>query len=205
MIRVRLLIRLEQPIIVEGKYDKIALENVVDALIIVTDGFRIFKDKEKCEMIRRLSKKGIIIMTDSDSAGSVIRGYIKKIVGQCEIYNVYVPRLIGKEKRKTQPSKEGVLGVEGICKEELIKALERCGVTNKKTDALRPKISKLDMYEAGLSGNADSSLRRKELLEKLELPSNLSPNAMLDVLNNMMTVEEFFKVVRECRESQIKS
>lgn len=202
----RRLIRLDAPIIVEGKYDKIALENIVDGLIITTDGFGIFKNREKCDMIRRLSKEnGVIIMTDSDSAGSVIRGYIKKIVGECEIYNVYIPCLKGKERRKSKPSKEGLLGVEGISKQELLKALERVGLTNKNSKATKNKISKTDMFEAGLSGNFDSALKRKQVLKFLDLPQSLSSNAMLDVLNNLLTVEQFYEVVKRCQENQTKS
>lgn len=200
------MIKLDAPIIVEGKYDKIALENVVDGLIIPTDGFGIFKNKEKCDMIRRLSKEnGVIIMTDSDSAGSVIRGYIKKIVGECEIYNVYVPGIKGKERRKAKPSKEGLLGVEGISKQELLKALERVGLTNKDSKATKSKISKTDMFEAGLSGSTDSALKRKQVLKALDLPLFLSSNAMLDVLNNLLTVEQFYEVVKRCQENQTKS
>ena len=111
----RRLIRLDRPVIVEGKYDKIALKNIVDALIITTDGFGIFKNKEKCDLIRHLARKnGVIILTDSDSAGAIIRSYIKKIVSDCEIINVYVPELRGKEKRKAKPSKSGLIGVEGM-------------------------------------------------------------------------------------------
>ncbi len=189
------MIKVKQLIIVEGKYDKIALENVIDGLIIPTDGFAIFKNKEKCEMIRRLSREnGLIIMTDSDSAGSVIRGYIKKIVGDAEIINIYVPRLEGKEKRKTKAGKEGILGVEGMSREIISEALLRSGVKSHAAVKNGRKITKTDMFEAGLSGCAGSSDRRKKLLKYLSLPQGLSPNAMLDVINNILSFEEFSEI-----------
>lgn len=187
----RRLIRLDRPVIVEGKYDKIALENVVDALIITTDGFGIFKNREKCDLIRRLARKnGVIIMTDSDSAGAVIRSYIKKIISDCEIINVYVPELRGKEKRKARPSKSGLIGVEGMSPEIIEEALKRSGVFSVKKENGR-KITKTDMFVLGLSGREDSSLKRKDFLRFLGLPESLSSSAMLDVLNNMLTADEF--------------
>lgn len=189
------MIKLAKPVIVEGKYDKITLENVIDALIICTDGFRIFKNKEKCDMIRKLAQKdGIIIMTDSDHAGAQIRAYIKKIVGDCEIINVYVPCLKGKEKRKTSPSKEGFIGVEGMTPETIRKALEKSGVTSVNTDRSFKKITKTDLFCLGLSGGEQSRKKRRTLLKKIGLPEDLSPNAMLDVLNNMYTAAEFLEV-----------
>ncbi|MBQ9977265.1 MAG: DUF4093 domain-containing protein [Clostridia bacterium] len=191
------MIKLKQTVIVEGKYDKITLENIIDALIIKTDGFGIFKDKEKCALIRKTGEKnGIIIMTDSDSAGSVIRGYIKKIASNCEIINVYVPCLKGKEKRKASPSKEGILGVEGMSREVILKALEKSGVLAEESSEIKEKITKTDMFEFGLSGTENSADNRKKLLKELELPENLSPNALLDVLNNFYSREEFFEVMK---------
>ena len=191
------MIKLNRPVIVEGKYDKITLENVIDALIIVTDGFRIFKDKEKCDMIRRLAQKnGIIIMTDSDSAGALIRSYIKKIVGNAEIINVYVPCLKGKERRKSSCSKEGFLGVEGMDTDTIRKCLERSGVLSESPNKTGRKITKNDMFLLGLSGGENSAQKRKALLKQLELPESLSPSAMLDVINNLYTYEEFCEVVK---------
>ena len=124
------MIKLKMPVIVEGKYDKITLNNVIDTLIIPTNGFSIFKDREKCELIRTFAKtKGVIVLTDSDSAGNMIRAHIKNICSGGKIYNVYIPQLKGKEKRKTSPSKEGFLGVEGISKEILCEAFLKSGVT----------------------------------------------------------------------------
>lgn len=185
------MIRLDRPVIVEGKYDKIALENVVDALIITTDGFGIFKNREKCDLIRQLARKnGVIIMTDSDSAGAVIRSYLKKIISDCKIVNVYVPELRGKERRKAKPSKSGLIGVEGMSPEIIEEALKRSGVFSVKKENGR-KITKTDMFVLGLSGREDSSLKRKDFLRFLGLPESLSSSAMLDVLNNMLTADEF--------------
>ncbi len=185
------MIKLDRPVIVEGKYDKITLQNVVDALIITTDGFGIFKNKEKCDLIRQMAKKnGVIIMTDSDSAGAVIRSYIKKIVSDCEIINVYVPELHGKEKRKDRPSKSGLIGVEGMTPEIIENALKKSGVFSSRTEERR-KITKADMFTFGLSGGENSKEKRKSFLRQLGLPESLSSSAMLDVLNNSFTFEEF--------------
>lgn len=193
------MIKLKMPIIVEGKYDKITLENVVDALIIPTNGFSIFKDKEKCELIRTFAgRDGIIVLTDSDSAGNMIRSYIKNIVGDGKIINVYIPQLIGKEKRKSTPSKEGFLGVEGISKEELKKALERGGVTDVAEVENKSPITKTDMFLYGLSGTQNASENRKKVLGKLDLPLNLSSNAMLDVINALLTKKEFEEMAQRC-------
>ncbi len=201
------MIKVDKPIIVEGKYDKITLENVVDALIISTDGFGIFRNKEKCRMIRDIAKKnnGIIIMTDSDDAGSQIRAYLKNIIGEIPIINVYVPSVKGKEKRKATKSKQGLLGVEGMSGDIILKALEKSGVTARNDLPPRSKITKTDMFEFGLSGCAESSVRRKKLLKFLELPETLSPNAMLDVLNNILERKEFFEVAEKCLKEQDKS
>lgn len=192
------MIKLNKPVIVEGKYDKITLENVIDGIIIPTDGFGIFKNKEKCDMIRMLAQKyGIIVLTDSDSAGNLIRAHIKNIASGADIINVYIPRIEGKEKRKAKGGKEGILGVEGMDTETLEKALIKSGVTVQKTDKKAPKITKTDMFIAGLSGNANSSQKRKALLKRLNLPENLSSSAMLDILNTLFSREEFSEVVNK--------
>ncbi len=194
------MIKITQPIIVEGKYDKITLCNVVDTLIITTNGFSLFRDKEKCALIRTLAKRdGVIVMTDSDSAGNLIRSHIKNIVDGGKIINVYVPMIKGKEKRKTTQSKEGLLGVEGMTAEIIEQALKNSGVLCRETHQNTPKITKTDMFLLGLSGGADSKQKRAELLEFLNLPSNLSPNALLDVVNTLFTKEEFLKAVEECQ------
>ncbi len=193
------MIKLYMPVIVEGKYDKITLENVIDTLIIPTNGFSIFKDKEKCALIRAFAEKeGIIVLTDSDSAGLMIRNHIKNIVGTGKIYNVYVPQLKGKEKRKASPSKEGILGVEGLSKEILEAAFLKSGITFEKVVQKRNLITKTDMFFYGLSGTLDACKNRKKLLDYLDLPINLSANAMLGVINTIFTPEEFKKAVLEC-------
>mgnify|MGYP002520432503 CR=1 FL=1 len=156
--------------------------------------------------IRALAQKyGVIVMTDSDSAGNMIRAYIKKIVGNSQIVNVYIPCLKGKEKRKTAYSKEGFLGVEGMTPEIIIEALHRSGVNSETTVEKKEKITKTHLFEAGLSGCADSSLNRKKLLRFLNLPENLSPNAMLDILNNIMDLKEFKEVTARCLKEEVKS
>lgn len=192
------MIKLNRAVIVEGKYDKIALENIIDTEIFTTDGFGIFKNKEKCELIRLVArKKGIIIMTDTDSSGAMIRSYLKKICADCDIINVYVPQLLGKEKRKSTPSKQGYLGVEGVGKDAILTALERSGVFSEEVLERQRKITKTDMFIAGLSGNDDSSYKRKSFAEFVSLPVGVSPNALLDALNAIYSYEEFIKVVEE--------
>lgn len=192
------MIRLEYPVIVEGKYDKITLENVIDATIIPTNGFSLFKDKEKCSMIRALAqKKGIIVLTDSDNAGNMIRAYIKKIAGDCRIINLYTPRISGKEKRKPHSGKEGILGVEGMETSLLEELFSQNGIDFSQEDAKTPKITKNDLYFLGLSGGENCTEKRKGLLKELGLPENLSSSAMLDVINTLYTPEKFREAVNK--------
>lgn len=201
------MIKLKEAIIVEGKYDKIKLSSIVDGLIITTDGFGIFKDKEKRELIKLLAKKrGIIILTDSDSAGFLIRSHIKGFVKEGEIKNVFVPDIFGKEKRKTAPSKEGKLGVEGISREILESALKKAGIANlqgqneeqnqgqnqgqDKQPQQRP-VTKTDLFEDGLSGGADSKAKRALLLSQLGLPRRMSTNTLLEAINALYSYEEY--------------
>lgn len=185
------------PIIVEGKYDKIALSNVVDTLIIQTNGFRIFKDREMCNLIKTLAERdGIIVMTDSDGAGKVIRNHIKNISSNGKVINIYIPQIIGKEKRKTSPSKEGFLGVEGIDKsvlEELLKEYTQNANANIKN------ITDLNMYEYGFSGGGQSKRKREMLCETLGLPKNLSKKQLLEVLNTLFTFEEFVALAEKIK------
>lgn len=191
------MIKIEQAIIVEGKYDKIKLSSIVNAVIIVTNGFGIFKDEEKLELIRYYARKtGIIILTDSDSAGFQIRNHIKGAVKNGKIYNVYIPDIMGKEKRKVKPSAEGKLGVEGIEKKIILKAFENAGITaSESSDNSIPEITKTDLYMLGLSGGNNSSILRKKLLAYLKLPSLLSANSMLEVLNTMMSYDELKEIM----------
>lgn len=190
------MIKLDIPIIVEGKYDKITLENIIDAPIFKTDGFGIFKNAEKRGLIRQLAeKKGIIVMTDSDSAGNLIRSHLKGIVGEEKIINVYIPQIKGKEKRKSVSSKEGYLGVEGMTEEAVLTALEKSGVFSGTGIKAKEKITKQQLFALGLSGNQNAKQKREEAAEKLGLPKGLSSNAFLDALNALYTYEEFFKAV----------
>ncbi|MBR4122932.1 MAG: DUF4093 domain-containing protein [Clostridia bacterium] len=202
------MISLKYPVIVEGKYDKITLENIVETLIISTNGFGIFKDREKCALIKGVAEKcgGIIVLTDSDSAGNLIRAHLKNIIGgNALIVNVYVPCVKGKEKRKDKASKEGFLGVEGMQKEVILSAFEKSGLLkNEKTNDDR-KITKTDMFLFGLSGKEDSVLKRKQLLEYLELPQNLSSNAALDIFNTYFSYTEFSEVIKKWQNAQTKS
>ena len=202
------MIKLSFPLIVEGKYDKITLGNVVDTLIITTNGFSVFRHKEKCELIKSVAEKcgGIIVMTDSDSAGNMIRAHLKNIIGsKAQIINVYVPRIEGKEKRKPKGSKEGILGVEGMQRQILIEALEKSGAINPKEHKDGRKITKTDMFLYGLSGCADATENRKSLLKYLELPQNLSSNATLDILNTYFSYEEFGEMIEKWQKKETKN
>ena len=179
------MIKINEAIIVEGKYDKIKLSSVVDAVIIVTNGFGIFKDTEKLELIRYYANKtGIIILTDSDSAGRKIRGYIKGAVGSSNVKNVYIPDVFGKEKRKVKPSAEGKLGVEGIDVKTLAAAFEKAGITALERSECSD-ITKLTLYELGLSGGQNSRELREKLQVRLGLPRLLSASALIEVLRTM--------------------
>ena len=193
------MIKLRQAVIVEGKYDKITLGNIIDATIIVTDGFGIFKDKGKCQYIKRLAQtNGIIIMTDSDAAGFMIRSYIKNICGNTDnIVNVYIPQLLGKEKRKDVFSKEGYLGVEGMSTDVIIECLKKSGITQSEFKEVTKKVSKGDLYSLGLSGGQNSAFLRKELCEFLDLPINLSSSAFLDAVNAIYGYDEFIEAVKK--------
>lgn len=192
------MIKLKQAVVVEGKYDKIKLSSLIDAVIIQTNGYGIFKDSDKLALIRYYAAKtGIIIMTDSDSAGFKIRNFIKGAVDKNDtVINVYIPDIFGKEKRKLKPSCEGKLGVEGVDKEIILEALAKAGVCAESSDNNSEKINKTDLFELGLSGGKNSSLLRKKLLAQLQLPELLSASAMLDVLNTMMDKEKLAEIVR---------
>ena len=177
------MIRIREAIIVEGRYDKNTLAQIVDAPILETSGFGIFHDSQRLALLRRLAEtRGIIVLTDSDGAGFVIRNYI--------------PDIAGKERRKRTASKEGKLGVEGMRPDVLLEALRRAGATieGEETPAAGARITKADLYTAGLTGGADSKAARQRLLAQLDLPEHLSTNALLEVLNALMTREEFQKL-----------
>lgn len=193
------MIKLDRPVIVEGKYDIIKLSNIIDALIIKTDGFGIFKDKEKQKLLRRLAgEKGIVVLTDSDSAGFLIRKFISSSVPADKITHVYIPDLYGKEKRKTEMSKEGKLGVEGIPEEIIIDAFRKAGVTCEQTESEdRRLITNIDLYECGLMGRENSKEKREILLRSLALPERMSTSSLIRILNTFVTYEEFIRKVKE--------
>lgn len=184
--------KLTEAVIVEGKYDKIKLSNILDAFIIETNGFAIFKDKSKLSFIKKLAKeRGIIILTDSDHAGFMIRNYISSGVPKEQIKNVYIPDIFGKEKRKDTPSKEGKLGVEGMTKEVILASLEKAGVSSTSSVCDNP-ITTVDFYDLGLTGGANSKAKRKAVCKALDLPEFLSTSSLISCINNFMTKEEFF-------------
>lgn len=192
----------EQVIVVEGKYDKIKLESIIDATIIVTNGYGIFKDKEKLELIRFYARnKGIIVLTDSDGAGFKIRGFLKGSVPEGSVKHVYIPDVFGKEKRKEKPSCEGKLGVEGIKKDLIIEAFRKAGISfTDDGDEIKTEknpVTRTDIYEAGLTGMPDSTERRRKFLRKLGLPERLSTTGMLEAVNTMMSSEEFHEMMRK--------
>ena len=193
------MIKIDKPIIVEGKYDIIKLSRIVDGLIIKTDGFGIFKDKEKQLLLRRLAgEKGIIVLTDSDSAGFLIRRFLKSSIPEDRITHVYIPDVYGKEKRKTQAGKEGKLGVEGISEAVLLEAFRKAGVICDETDAEeRRLITNIDLYEAGLMGRDNSKEKRVKLMKALALPERLSTSSLLKILNTFVTFEEFTEKLKE--------
>ncbi len=190
------MLKINLPIIVEGKYDKIKLSSFIDATIIPTDGFRIFKDKDKAALIKKLAEKeGIIVLTDSDSAGSIIRSYLKNIVGEDKIYNVFLPEIFGKERRKSTPSSEGLLGVEGIDRKVVEAALQRFFVDNKPKTEDSDKITKAFLMSVGLSGGENSKEKRNKLLIALGLPTAIAPNTLIRVLNDITTKEEIISIL----------
>ena len=189
-------LKISQAVVVEGKYDKIKLSSFIDGVIIVTNGFGIYKDKETAQLIRYYAKnQGIIILTDSDTAGFRIRGHIKSIVPDGKIINLYAPEIFGKEKRKDQPSKEGKLGVEGINAKILRQLFEQGGIESSLSEKEDP-VTNMDFYELGLNGQAGSSDMRKRLLEKLSLPTQLSSKALLEIVNSMFEKDEFYEFIK---------
>lgn len=181
-------IKISLPIIVEGKYDKIKLDSILDAKIVTTGGFGIFNSEEKKALIKRLSQNGVIVLCDSDGAGKVIRSHIQSMLPKDKVINIYIPKIEGKEKRKTVGSKEGTLGVEGI-DADILRDLFRKYESAQDSD--RTPITKRDFYLHGLSGGENSSQLRNQLAAKYSLPSGMSANALLDALNIISSLEEF--------------
>lgn len=189
------MVKVREAIVVEGRYDKNTLSQIVDAPIFETSGFGIMKDKAQLELLRRVAKKrGLIVFTDSDGAGFVIRNFLKSAIDGAYLKHAYIPDIPGKEKRKAAPGKEGKLGVEGMRPDIIVEALRRAGATIEgETEKKTGGLTKQDMMELGLSGGKDSSYLRKKLLARLELPEHMSSNAMLQALDLLFTKEELEK------------
>lgn len=192
------MLKIKEAIIVEGRYDKIKLKNLVDTTIIETNGFRVFSDKEKQLLIRKIAQtRGILVFTDSDSAGFVIRNFLRGAVDKSKIKHCYIPQINGKEKRKAHSSKEGFLGVEGVSDEVIIDAIRKSGATiiGEESQAQSGEITKSDLYRLGLTGRENSEKLRKALLKKLGMPSYLTTNAMLSAINCLYSLEELKNIV----------
>ena len=199
------MLRIREAVVVEGRYDKHALAGVVDAVIVPTDGFGIFRQRETLALIRRLAEqRGVILLTDPDGAGQVIRGYLKGALPPGRVKQAYVPQISGKERRKRRPGREGALGVEGMSPAVLEQALRRAGATVLGEDA--PAVSgapltKADLCAAGLAGGPDSAQKRQALLHRLDLPPHLSANALLEVLNALYDEAERRALLSEAAET----
>ena len=190
------MIPLEPVILVEGKYDQIKLSGIFDGLILTTEGFGIFKQPEKRALLRRLAReRGLLIFTDPDGAGFVIRNYLRGILSEGTVYHAYLPDLYGKEKRKAHASKEGKLGVEGVPEESIVEAVRNSGALDK-TPRPHGGITRAELYALGLSGGKDSAARRTRLLQALELPQQLSGKALLQVLNCVTDLEALQTLAR---------
>ena len=188
-------LKIDFPIIVEGKYDKIKISSIADACIIATDGFGVFKNSERLALIRELSKKSkIIVLTDSDGAGKVIRSHVTSAIPRDRLIQLYTPQVEGKERRKEHASKEGFLGVEGTETEILYKLLEPFA-SGKAEGAANEEITKADLYKAGMTGAPDSTEKRDELAVSLGLPKGMTPNALISALNVLLTKEKFLDMV----------
>lgn len=186
------MIKLRQAIVVEGRYDKNTLSQLVDAPIFETNGFGVMKNREMLDFLRRVAQtRGLIILTDSDGAGFVIRNFLKGALPKDKVLHAYIPDIYGKERRKTHAGKEGKLGVEGMTPEILRTALRNAGAQTEQTDAPTERITKTDLFLAGLSGGAGSAEKRARLQNELRLPAHLGANAFLDALNLLMSREEF--------------
>ena len=191
------MIKIREAIVVEGRYDKNTLSQIVDAPILETSGFGIFKDKKQMQLLRQVAeKRGLIVFTDSDGAGFVIRNHIKSAIPTQFLKHAYIPDIFGKERGKTAPGKEGKLGVEGMTREVILEALRRAGATIEGENVSQPQqITKQDLMALGLSGGKDSSAKRLALLRKLNLPEHMSANALLQALNLLYTLDELKEIL----------
>ncbi len=191
---------IREVIVVEGRYDKNALKQVVNATVVETGGFGVFNDKERISLLRRLAaERGLIVLTDSDGAGFVIRNFLKGAIPKAQIKHAYIPDIYGKERRKSAPGKEGKLGVEGMEPKILLEALERAGATFEDgvERETRTPVTKVDLYEMGLTGGRDSAARRALLLKKLSLPEHMTTNAMLEAVNILCGREKLVALMED--------
>lgn len=199
------MIRIKEAIIVEGRYDKNKLSQIVDAVILETSGFGVFNNSEKRALFNRIcNEKGVIIFTDSDSAGFLIRNHLKGILPKDKVKHAYIPQIQGKEKRKAVASKEGFLGVEGVDDKIIVEALKRAGATVSEGDSAlfdKGEITKLDFFDDGLSGKSNSAALRAEILKECNLPAHMSANAMLEALNILFTKEQYEDIVEKAKTS----
>lgn len=189
------MLKIKEAVLVEGRYDKNTLSQAVDTLILESSGFGIFNDREKLALLRRIAQaRGLIVLTDPDGAGFVIRNFIRSALDPALVKHAYVPDVYGRERRKSAPSKEGKLGVEGMPPEVLVQALLKAGATVDESPEreIREPITKADLYARGLSGRENSRQLRRKLLKQLELPERLTADGLLEVLNTLMSREEFF-------------
>ena len=191
------MVKIKEAIVVEGRYDKNTLSQILDAPILETSGFGIFKDKKQMALLRQVAcRRGLIVFTDSDGAGFVIRNHIKSAIEPRYLKHAYIPDIQGKERRKAAPGKEGKLGVEGMSAEIILEALRRAGATFEDgSNHARGTVTKQDLMELGLSGGKDSSAKRLALLKKLNMPEHMSANAMLQALNLLYSLEELTQLV----------
>ncbi len=191
------MIKIKEAILVEGRYDKNTLSQIVDAPILETNGFGIFKDKKRMALLRKVAQtRGLIVFTDSDGAGFVIRNHVKSAIPAKYLKHAYIPDIYGKERRKAAPGKEGKLGVEGMTRDVIMEALRNCGASIVGEEALSCNgITKQDMMQLGLSGGPDASQKRLWLLKRLDLPEHMSANAMLQAMNLLYSLEELTSVL----------
>lgn len=196
------MIHIREAIIVEGRYDVNKIKQLVDTVVIETGGFAIFNNKEKLAFIRRIAaERGILILTDSDGAGFVIRNYLRGAIPKEQIRHAYIPQISGKEKRKAKGSKEGILGVEGVPNDAILHALQQAGVECLPEKSDKPKITKADFYAWGLTGVPGSNEKRKKLLRALDLPSHMTANALLEFIN---AVADYEQVQREIEKLSLR-
>lgn len=200
-------IQINEVVVVEGKYDKIRLSSLLDATIITTDGFGIFKNKEKQQLLRRMAKeRGLLLMTDSDSAGFVIRNFLRGCVPADRLRHVYIPQLKGKESRKTEQSREGLLGVEGMDTRTLIEALERSGVRIGENEQKKEPacISKQRLFDDGLVGRDNSAMLRSLLARELGLPDSLTANALIEAINIVCSESEYENALAKVKSASVE-